>query len=183
MGRKQTSLTTALLSLTLAVGVGSLAACHTQEPTSPTVGLTKAADPPEMPDLGRGAARTRVDVLYGVSLAEGVGKACAGPAPFFEFDSSDAAKDQPTMQVLARCMIDGPLRGKKIKLIGHTDPRGTESYNDNLGLERAERVRAYLVAHGVAEDRVQARTAGEDEARAAPAAWAKDRRVEIQLGE
>ena len=56
------------------------------------------------------------------------------------FDSADAKKDQPTMQMLSNCMIDGPLRGKTIKLIGHTDPRGSVGYNDKLGLERAEKV-------------------------------------------
>ncbi len=85
------------------------------------------------------------------------------------------------MQMLANCMIDGPLRGKTIKLIGHTDPRGAATYNDKLGLERAGRVRDYLITHGVNDNRVQVATAGEDEARSAPADWAKDRRVEIQL--
>jgi peptidoglycan-associated lipoprotein len=106
---------------------------------------------------------------------------CSGPAPFFEFDSVDTKKDQPTMQMLANCMIDGPLRGKTIKLIGHTDPRGAVGYNDKLGLERAEKVKTYLLAHGVDANRVQTDTVGEDEANAAPEKWKTDRRVEIQL--
>jgi peptidoglycan-associated lipoprotein len=134
-----------------------------------------------MPDQGRGASRAEVDVLYGVFVGDALSHMCSGPAPFFQFDSSDPKKDQPTMQMLANCMIDGPLRNKTIKLIGHTDPRGTANYNDKLGLERAERVRAYLVTHGVNESRVQVGTAGEDDARPTPQDWPKDRRVEIQL--
>jgi len=157
------------------------AACHAGEPTSPTTGLTQPVDPPKMPDLGRGASRTSQDTLYSVFVGDGLAHMCSGPAPFFEFDSTDAKKDQPTMQMLANCMIDGPLKGKTIKLVGHTDPRGTAAYNDKLGLERAGRVKQYLVTHGVNDNRVQVATVGEDEAREAPAEWKKDRRVEIQL--
>ena len=87
-------------------------------------------------------------------VAEPVRKVCSGPPPFFEFDSSDTrVTDQPTMQALADCMMSGPLRGKTIKLLGHTDPRGTPNYNDKLGRERAERVKHYLVTHGVTHQR------------------------------
>jgi peptidoglycan-associated lipoprotein len=134
-----------------------------------------------MPDQGRGASRAEVDTLYSVWVGDALAHMCSGPAPFFQFDSADPKKDQPTMQMLANCMIDGPLRGKTIKLIGHTDPRGSVSYNDKLGLDRAERVQRYLVTHGVAAARVQTATAGEDDARETSADWAKDRRVEIQL--
>ena len=165
----------------LVIGAATGAACHPAEPTSPSVGLTKAVVPPQMPDQGRGASRSETDVLYKVFVGDALSHMCSGPAPFFEFDSTDPKKDQPTMQMLANCMIDGPLRGKTIKLIGHTDPRGTVTYNDKLGLERAGRVRSYLVTHGVPDYRVQVDTAGEDDARSSPADWKTDRRVEIQL--
>ncbi len=165
----------------LVITAATVTACHPPEPGSPEVGLTKAVVPPKMPDLGRGAPRAEQDVLYSVFVGDALTHSCSGPAPFFTFDSSDTRKDQPTMQMLANCMIDGPLKNKSIKLIGHTDPRGTETYNDKLGLERAERVRSYLVTHGVAENRVQVATVGKDEARDAPKDWPTDRRVEIQL--
>ena len=115
-------------------------------------------------------------------VAEPVRKVCAGSVPFFEFDSSDTRDtDQPTMQSLAECMTSGPLKGKSILLIGHTDPRGTSAYNEKLGLELAERVKRYLVAHGIESGRVEVKSLGKDEASPAPAEWARDRRVEIQL--
>ena len=169
------------LAVLLVTAAASVTACHPTEPTSPDVGLTKAVVPPKMPDLGRGAPRAHEDVLYSVWVGDALSHMCSGPAPFFEFDSSDAKKDQPTMQMLTNCMIDGPLRGKSIKLIGHTDPRGSVGYNDKLGLERAQRVKNYLITHGVSETRVTAETVGAGEARATPADWPKDRRVEIQL--
>ena len=85
------------------------------------------------------------------------------------------------MQTLADCMLTGPLSGKSIRLIGHTDPRDTPGYNEKLGLERAERVKQYLVAHGIDTARVQVESVGEDAASPAPKDWAKDRRVEVQL--
>lgn len=169
------------LAVVIALAGGTVAACHQPEPTSPNVGLTKAVVPPTMPDLGRGASRTETDTHYSVFIGDALVRSCSGPAPFFSFDSADTKKDQPTMQMLANCMIDGPLKGKTIKLIGHTDPRGTAGYNDALGLERAERVQHYLVGHGVDAARVQVATVGADEARDTPADWPKDRRVEIQL--
>jgi peptidoglycan-associated lipoprotein len=174
---------TGFLAVLLVTAAVTVTGCHSpREPTSPEVGLRKPVDPPKMPDMGRGAPRISQDTLYKVWVGDALGHSCSGPAPFFEFDSAAAnGKDQPTMQMLSNCMIDGPLKGKSIKLIGHTDPRGTPDYNDKLGLERAERVRRYLVTHGVAENRVKVDTVGEDEARDNAKDWPKDRRVEIQL--
>jgi outer membrane protein OmpA-like peptidoglycan-associated protein len=172
----------ALLAVLSLTGAASLAGCRSPEPESPSPELTSAPDAPRAPDLGRGAPRIKVEGAYNMYVAEPVRKVCSGSAPFFEFDSSDTREtDQPTMQALAECMISGPLSGKTIQLIGHTDPRGTPGYNAKLGFERAERVKRYLVTHGVAESRVRVESVGEVESSSAPAEWAKDRRVEIQL--
>jgi peptidoglycan-associated lipoprotein len=123
-----------------------------------------------------------VEGPYNMYVADPVREVCSGTAPFFEFDSFHAREaDQATMKTLADCMISGPLKGKTIKLIGHTDPRGTPDYNEKLGAERAERVRHHLLQHGVEAGRVQVESLGEEEASRAPENWAKDRRVEIQL--
>lgn len=168
----------ALLLLTSATLVG----CHSPEPESPSAGLTNAVAPPTPPNLGRGAPRVTVEGGYSMYVAEPVRRVCSGTVPFFEFDSSDTRdRDQPTMQSLADCMVSGPLRGKSIKLVGHTDPRGTADYNERLGLERAERVKRYLVTHGVDANRVDVGSVGEEAASPEAKDWAKDRRVEIQL--
>jgi len=158
-----------------------LAGCRSLEPESPVAGLTKPVNPPEPPDLGHSPDRLEVDVLYNLWLTDPVRSVCAGPDPFFQFDSSKTDGPQPTMQTLVNCMLTGPLKGKAILLVGHTDPRGTPQYNEKLGLERAERVKRYLVANGVDADRVQTSSVGEEEASPSPADWPKDRRVEIQL--
>jgi len=50
---------------------------------------------------------------------------------------------------------------EKFSLTGHTDAKGSEAYNYQLGQRRAETVRDYMVAHGVpAEDIVSVESRG-----------------------
>jgi len=44
--------------------------------------------------------------------------------------------------------------GLKIVLEGHTDYKGTHTYNEKLGMDRAEAVRKELIALGVPADRL-----------------------------
>lgn len=114
--------------------------------------------------------------------SEGVHSVCKGPSPFFDFDSSKVGTDdRPTIQLLANCMKDGPLRGRSIELVGRTDPRGTADYNEQLGLERAEKVKKYLIEQGIEADRVKTSSLGKQDASPMPADWKGDRRVEIRL--
>ena len=169
-------------TLATLLAAAASSACRTEEPKSPEVGLTKAVDPPVNPDLGRYPPTVSVEGAYSMWMTESVRHFCSGPDPFFSFDASKPkAEDQPTMANLVKCMQTGPLQGKAIKLIGHTDPRGTTEYNAKLGLERAEKVKAFLVTNGVDKSRVQTDSVGKDEAHAEPKEWGNDRRVEIEL--
>ncbi|MGD0527534.1 MAG: OmpA family protein [Polyangiaceae bacterium] len=169
----------AALALPAVIALGG---CATEEPKSPDRGLTEPFHPPTPPDLGRGPGTLEVEGLYSMYVMESVRELCAGPDPFFAFDSSKATGgDQPTMRVLVDCMISGPLRGKRIRLIGHTDPRGTDAHNDDLGLERAQRVKTFLVGNGVDQDRIETASMGAEGAAQAPKDWGRDRRVQIQL--
>ncbi len=169
------------VTLVAAAFVG-LAACHPEEPQSPSEGLTRPVDPPKPPDLGRGASRVEVHPLYGLLWTETIRTICAGPDPFFAFDASKPdTLDQDTMKNLVACMTSGPLKGKSITLIGRTDPRGTEQYNEKLGLERAERVKTYLVSKGIEPGRVKTRSLGKDDASLLPKDWPADRRVDIHV--
>jgi hypothetical protein len=161
----------------------SAAACQITPSTSPVAGLTQPINPPKAPDLGHYPARIETGTLYHIYLGEPVHRACAGPTPYFDFDSTKAtlAGDQPTMQNLVNCMTSGPLSGKDILLVGHTDPRGSADYNAKLGLERAERVKSYLVTNGIARARVQTVSDGKEDASPYPKDWPTDRRVGIQL--
>ena len=72
---------------------------------------------------------------------------------FFDFDKSNIREDQKAalndnigwLKVNSRA---------KITLEGHCDERGTAEYNLGLGERRAKGVKDYLVAAGIAADRV-----------------------------
>ena len=49
-----------------------------------------------------------------------------------------------------------------LEIQGHTDARGSEAYNDQLGSERAEAVRRYLNQQGVALNRMSTISYGKD---------------------
>ncbi|KUG23407.1 outer membrane protein a precursor [hydrocarbon metagenome] len=67
---------------------------------------------------------------------------------------------------------------------GHTDSRGSESYNQNLSQRRADTVRDYLVQRGYPSEHIQARGMGEGRPiadNASPEGRANNRRVEIVI--
>ncbi|HEY8141184.1 MAG TPA: OmpA family protein [Kofleriaceae bacterium] len=72
--------------------------------------------------------------------------------------------------------------GRKIVVAGHTDSRGSASFNKRLSLSRAESVRTFLVNSGVSPDRIRAVGKGKDEPIAdnkSAEGRANNRRVEI----
>ncbi len=74
----------------------------------------------------------------------------------------------------------------KIELDGHTDSRGSRTYNRDLSQRRAETARDYLVEEGVSRGRMTARGYGLDNPVAdnfTPEGRAENRRVEIRLAE
>ena len=73
----------------------------------------------------------------------------------FEFDKytlTELGKKQ--VEEIGKAMTSSDLSGMKFKLIGHTDSRGTDEYNDRLSLKRAEMVSDYLMKHFDLEDRI-----------------------------
>jgi peptidoglycan-associated lipoprotein len=51
----------------------------------------------------------------------------------------------------------------RITVTGYASQRGTRAYNTALGLRRAEAARDYLVSQGIAENRIEIATRGEDD--------------------
>ena len=84
-----------------------------------------------------------------------------GDRVFFETDATDLTS-------AARAVLDaqavwlaryGSLR---LTIEGHADERGTREYNIALGARRAQNVRDYLVARGVAPTRIQTISYGKE---------------------
>lgn len=72
----------------------------------------------------------------------------------------------------------------KVKIEGHCDRRGSDEYNLALGEQRAKAARAYLVSLGVAPERLETISFGEEQPldpADTPEAWAKNRRDEFKV--
>lgn len=96
--------------------------------------------------------------LHGPNTLEPCVAAPAVPKEFnvrlnFEFDKyrmenvvNDSEK-QRLDDYIAK-VNESPTR-EKISLVGHTDAKGSEAYNYQLGQKRAETVQEYMVSHGI----------------------------------
>jgi outer membrane protein OmpA-like peptidoglycan-associated protein len=72
------------------------------------------------------------------------------------------------------------MKGEGLVVTGHTDPRGSESYNEDLGLRRANTARDYLVSKGIATADITVTSRGKlDSTGEEAAGWQLDRRVAI----
>jgi peptidoglycan-associated lipoprotein len=101
---------------------------------------------------------------------------------FFAFDSTVVtSRAHDLLADVAECITDGPLRGKELELVGYTDPRGTDEYNKELGLMRAESVAKCLRDHGVQPTQIEINSMGEGVASVDTAEWPSDRRVDIRV--
>jgi peptidoglycan-associated lipoprotein len=100
---------------------------------------------------------------------------------YFDFDT-DMVKAEFSNMVQSHAKFLADNRGRKIRLEGHADERGSREYNMALGQRRAEAVRRAMTALGVNVDRIETISFGEDKPRSSghdEAAWAQNRRVEI----
>jgi outer membrane protein OmpA-like peptidoglycan-associated protein len=78
----------------------------------------------------------------------------------FAYDKSDLT-DSSRAALDAKVKVFRANPTMRILIVGHTDDRGTGAYNLALGTRRAEAVRDYLVAQGVASSRIELETRGE----------------------
>lgn len=104
---------------------------------------------------------------------------------YFTFDSAQVtARDRSPLDGVAHCFSTGPLKGRRLKLIGHADPRGEADYNMTLGQSRADAVGQYLVTRGLQPANAKTTSRGSmDAAGTDDASWQKDRRVDVTLGD
>ncbi|MCA9626337.1 MAG: OmpA family protein [Myxococcales bacterium] len=146
------------------------------DPNLPSAGADNQYDP----SLGEPAEYSTRYIRLDVGPAEA---GCPTEIPFFDFDEAKAKpQDHLELSALAECLKDPNHRDAEIVLIGHTDTRGSDEYNQRLGMERAQTVKDLLVSYGVPGARIQVRSAGESEARAANdplISQGYDRRVEV----
>jgi peptidoglycan-associated lipoprotein len=135
-------------------------------------------------------ATARNDADTTISISEDFRRECQLPnapqeAPHFEYaDATLHARGANILDDVAKCLSDGPLKGRAMTIIGRTDPRGSAAYNKQLSANRAEAARNYLVQRGVTASNVRIIARGEQGAMGKDEeTWALDRRVDFELGD
>lgn len=175
-----------LLSAALLLAAVPFAACGGDKPpvkTPDTAGSGAPSTatnrlPPNPPDSPQASA---------VHISDEIVKACgiAAPDAYFAFDSANLRpEDVHVLEQLSTCFTSGPLKGRTMKLVGHADPRGGSDYNMTLGQSRADAVKDYIVQHGMDKSKTDSSSRGAMDATGTDEpSWARDRRVDIMLGQ
>ncbi len=103
---------------------------------------------------------------------------------YFEFGSSIIDKSsQLTLEKFAKDLQSNPII--KLKLTGHTDSSGPEDFNLKLSLQRANKVKEFLVTkYKISSERIKTEGLGESQLaypEDTPQNRAKNRRVEVEI--
>lgn len=101
----------------------------------------------------------------------------------FDLDSSElTGEGKEAMKANAAIMAQHT--DIKVEIQGHADERGTTEYNLALGQRRAESVKRFLTAQGVAASRLSTLSYGEERPLAqgsSETAWSQNRRAEFRI--
>ena len=100
---------------------------------------------------------------------------------YFAFDRAEIKPEFfSVIAAHARYLNDDP--GRRLRLEGHTDERGSREYNIGLGERRAQAVKRALMLQGVAEDQIVTVSYGEERPSVLGSddeSYSRNRRVEI----
>ena len=100
---------------------------------------------------------------------------------YFDFDVAEfKPEDRDTLTYHARDLAANP--GKRVRLEGHADERGTREYNLALGERRANGILNYFIVNGAARSQIEVVSYGEERAAASgqtEQVYARNRRVEV----
>src|ERR1700759_2521008 len=122
-----------------------------------------------------------------VRISDEIVKACGinEPDAYFAFDSANIrADDSQVLGQVIPCFTSGPLKGRTLKLVGHAAPRGDSDYNMTLGQSRADSVAGYMRSKGMDKGKTEETSRGAMDATGSDdPSWARDRRVDMMLGQ
>jgi peptidoglycan-associated lipoprotein len=177
-----------------ALAVGGTMGCRKAEPEGPTPEQIEAearaaeearlaaerAEAERRAAAGADAERAREDAIRAETAAA---REILEARVHFDYDRSAIRSDaeQRLMQKVAVMRANPDVR---IRIEGHTDERGSIEYNLALGQRRAEAARDFLVNFGIAANRIETVSWGEDRplVRASnEEAWAMNRRGDFRI--
>ncbi|MDR0356688.1 MAG: OmpA family protein [Deltaproteobacteria bacterium] len=110
----------------------------------------------------------------------------AAYSQFFDFDKAEVKSAfLPRIQYAAEILVKNPQLGV-VTIAGHTDAKGTDAYNMELGRKRAQAVKDLLVKYGAPADKLVVESFGKTKPIAendTEEGRAKNRRVEFHVGD
>ena len=101
----------------------------------------------------------------------------------FGYDRSDLTLEARNI-LDAKLPLLGASRDVRILVEGHTDERGSDEYNLALAQRRAAAAKRYLVQRGIASERIEIRSLGEEQPTCTEdheGCWSRNRRDEFQI--
>lgn len=126
-------------------------------------------------------ARQAVDEVLALAEASAPREPCRQAPVLFDFaDTRLRPEAREALTRLSRCLLRQP--SLRLRLVGHSDARGTESININLGLGRALTVADFLWSLGVPREKLELDTRGTETLACqeqTEACYARSRRVEL----
>jgi peptidoglycan-associated lipoprotein len=129
------------------------------------------------------ADRAAAEAAARMAAAVAAAKAEFAMPVYFDYDMSNIRDDQrATLE--AKLPIFAANPDMRIRIAGHTDNRGSDEYNLALGQRRAAEVKRYLVTRGIAENRIDVVSFGEERPAVAQDnedAWGRNRRGEFEI--
>jgi peptidoglycan-associated lipoprotein len=167
----------------LALGLVSLAACATKPKpmaAAPPAHTPPPAEAPPAPPPPPPMAQAPTGPIPGSEQDFVVN---VGDRAYFDLNAYTVRSDaEPMLAGQAQWLQRYPA--VQIRIEGNCDERGTQEYNMALGARRAESVRSFLVAHGVAPSRITTISYGKErpiDLGHDETAWAKDRNAHTAL--
>lgn len=100
---------------------------------------------------------------------------------YFDLDNADLKADyDPVIAAHGRYLARHA--DARVRIEGHADERGSTGYNQRLGMQRAQTVRAALLGHGAGAQQVAVKSWGKRKPKLlgrSETAWAENRRADI----
>ena len=153
-----------------------------QPAPEPAPALTQEAPPPPPPPADDGRAAREAAEAEAARLRQ-LTTDLTSPI-FFDFDRAEVRQgnDQGLLDRKAAILAaNSPVR---MRISGHADERGSDEYNLALGNRRAGSAKRYLTGKGVADNRLEVVSYGEERP-ANPghdeSSWAENRRDEFEV--
>lgn len=135
----------------------------------------------EAADRARRDAEERARAAAAAALNNA--RAMFAQAIYYAYDQSDLSAE-------ARATLDAKLpllrvnANVRIRIAGHTDERGSDSYNVALGQRRAAAAKRYLVDQGIGANRIETVSFGEERPAmmgSDESAFSRNRRAEFEI--